>query len=326
MGILKFQYSQEDSFMKGWLLKAAHEPLELVERPDPVPGPGQIAIDIKAAGLCHSDVGLMEGITISQLAYYPIIIGHEFAGTVYAVGEGVTDFKIGDRVACRAGYGAPGVSMEGAYADKTVAPAMYCTIVPDDVPWAQAAAATDAGLTAYHAVAKTAGIKAGDRVGIVGIGGLGTNAVQVALALGAEVYGSTRKAAVREEVERMGVKATVATADELQQFKLDTIIDFAGFENTILGSINALNYGGTLVLIGLGSPTVTLNVTQFVGFEHTLKSSIGGTVEDLKEVLKLIQEGKLSIPTSPITFDEIPEGLERLKQGKVIGRLVAMMD
>ena len=192
--------------MKGWLLKAAHEPLELVERPDPVPGPGQIAIDIKAAGLCHSDVGLMEGITISQLAYYPIIIGHEFAGTVYAVGEGVTDFKIGDRVACRAGYGAPGVSMEGAYADKTVAPAMYCTIVPDDVPWAQAAAATDAGLTAYHAVAKTAGIKAGDRVGIVGIGGLGTNAVQVALALGAEVYGSTRKAAVREEVERMGVK------------------------------------------------------------------------------------------------------------------------
>ena len=312
--------------MKGWLFKEIHKPLELVERPDPVPGPGQIAIDIKAAGLCHSDVGLMEGITTSQLAYYPIIIGHEFAGTVYAVGEGVTDFKIGDRVACRAGYGSPGVSMEGAYATKTVAPAMFCTIVPDDVPWIQAAAATDAGLTAYHAVAKTAGIKAGDRVGIVGIGGLGTNAVQVALALGAEVYGSTRKAAVREEVERMGCKATVPLPEDLKQFQLETIIDFAGFENTIRGSLSSLKYGGTYVLIGLGSPTVTLDVTQLVCTETTIKTSIGGTVEDLREVLKLIQEKKVEINATPITFDEIPDGLERLKQGKVVGRLVAMMD
>ena len=312
--------------MKGWLLKEVHEPLVLVERPDPVPGPGQIGIDIKASGLCHSDVGLMEGITTSQLAYYPIIIGHEFAGTVYAVGEGVTEFKIGDRVACRAGYGTPGVSMEGAYADKTIAPAQFCTIVPDDVPWMQAAAATDAGLTAYHAVAVTAGIKAGDRVGLVGLGGLGMNAVQVALALGAEVYGSTRKAAVREEAERMGCKATVAVPEDLKQFNLDKIIDFAGFEITINGSLQALAPGGTLVLIGLGSPTVTLNTIQFVGYEFNLKSSIGGTVEDLKEVLKLIQQKKMTINTSPITFDEIPEGLERLKEGKVIGRLVAVLD
>lgn len=312
--------------MKGWLFKEIHEPLELVERDDPQPGPGQIAIDIKAAGLCHSDVGLMEGITTSQLAFYPIIIGHEFAGIVYAVGEGVTDFKVGDRVACRAGYGSPGVSMDGAYATKTVAPAMYCTIVPDDVPWMQAAAATDAGLTAYHAVAKTAGIKAGDRVGIVGVGGLGMNAVQAALALGAEVYISTRKAEVREKVLSMGCKGAVASPEELAEFQLDTIIDFAGFENTILGSLKALKHGGTFVLIGLGSPSVTLDVTQFVCSEFTVKTSIGGTVEDLREVLKLIQEKKMEIMASPITFDEIPEGLERLKQGKVVGRLVALID
>ena len=312
--------------MKGWLFKEIHKPLELVHRPDPVPGPGQIGIDIKAAGLCHSDVGLMEGITTSQLAYYPIIIGHEFAGTVYAVGEGVKDFKVGDRVACRAGFGSPGVSMEGAYADKTIAPAMFCTIVPDDVPWIQAAAATDAGLTAYHAVARTAGVKAGDKVGIVGIGGLGINAVQAALALGAEVYGSTRKAEVRAQAEKMGCKATVCTPDELKQFHPDKIIDFAGFENTIRGSLSALNYGGTFVLIGLGSPTVTLDVTQLVCTETTIKTSIGGTVEDLKDVLNLIRQKKMEINATPITFDEIPEGLERLKQGKVVGRLVAMMD
>ena len=91
--------------MKGWLFKKIHAPLELVEREDPKPQEGQIAIKIKAAGLCHSDVGLMEGITTSQLAYYPIIIGHEFAGVVSEVGKGVKDFKVGDKVACRAGFG-----------------------------------------------------------------------------------------------------------------------------------------------------------------------------------------------------------------------------
>ena len=85
-----------------------------------------------------------------------------------------------------------------------------------------------------------------------------------------------------------------------------------------------MNHGGTLVLIGLGSPTVTLNVTQFVGYEHTLKTSICGAADDLREVLKLIREGKSSIPTSPVTFDELPDGL--VKEGKIIGRLAAVMD
>ena len=104
--------------MRGWQLTNAHEPLKLVYLPDPVPGKGEIAIDIKAAGLCHSDVGLMEGITTSQLAFLPMVIGHEFSGIVSAVGEGVTDFKVGDKVACTAGFESPGVKCNGAYANK----------------------------------------------------------------------------------------------------------------------------------------------------------------------------------------------------------------
>lgn len=312
--------------MKGWLFKEIHEPLELVERPDPIPAAGQVTIDVKAAGLCHSDVGVMEGINIASLAYYPLILGHEFAGIVSAVGEGVTKFKVGDRVACRAGFGTPGVSMEGAYATKTVAPVQYCTLVPNDVPMIQAAAATDAGLTSYHAVVVTAGIKPGDRVGLVGLGGLGLNAVQIAVALGAEVYGSTRNPKVQEMAKELGCKAVVSNPSELKQFELDTIIDFAGFESTIHASMGALNHGGTFVLIGLGSETVTLNINSYAVSECTIKTSIGGTVEDLEAVLKLIQEKKLNIMTTPITFDEIPERLEQLKQGGVIGRFVAIMD
>ena len=312
--------------MKGWLFKEIHEPLELVEREDPKPEAGQIAIDIKAAGLCHSDVGLMEGITTSQLAYYPMIIGHEFAGIVSEVGEGVTDFKVGDRVACRAGFGSPGVSMEGSYATMTVAPAEFCTIVPDEVEWAPAAAATDAGLTSYHAVVQTAGIKAGDRVGIVGLGGLGFNAVQIALAKGAEVYASTRKKEVQEKALALGCKKVVSDVRELAEDQLDTIIDFAGFDTTLQGCVDALAHGGTLVIIGLGGATWNLSITQLVTSEINIKTSVGGDVDDLKGVLELIKENKLDIPTIPITFEEIPDGLEQLKQGKVVGRLVAMMD
>ena len=312
--------------MKGWLFKKIHAPLELVEREDPKPQEGQIAIKIKAAGLCHSDVGLMEGITTSQLAYYPIIIGHEFAGVVSEVGKGVKDFKVGDKVACRAGFGSPGVSMEGAYSTMTVAPAQFCTKVPDGVTWAEAAAATDAGLTSYHAIAKTAGIKKGDKVGIVGVGGLGWNAVQIAIALGAKVYASTRKKEVQEKAKEIGCVKVVSDIRELKDEHLNTIVDFAGFDTTLQGSLETINHGGTIVIIGLGGANWNLNITQLVCSEVNIKTSIGGDVDDLKNVLQLIKEKKLSIPALPITFDEIPDGLEKLKQGKVVGRLVALLD
>ena len=312
--------------MRGWQLTGAHQPLKLVYLPDPIPKKGEIAIDIKAAGLCHSDVGLMEGITTSALAFLPIIIGHEFSGIVTAVGEGVTDFKVGDKVSCTAGYESPGVKYNGAYANKTVALARICTKIPDNVDWMQAAAATDAGITAYHAVAVTAGVKPGDKVGIVGLGGLGLNGAQIAKELGGEVYCAEIKPEVREAAAKFGFAQIVADVNDLADFNLDVIIDFAGFAPTIEGALRAVRYKGTVVLIGLGSAEAKLDVMGFVGREITLKSSIGGTVEDLKNVLNLIAEKKLEILSSPITFEEIPDGLERLKQGKVVGRLVAMMD
>ena len=312
--------------MKGWLFKEIHEPLDLIERPDPAVGKGEIGIDVKGAGLCHSDVGFIDGVTTAALSYYPIILGHELAGVVNAVGEGVTEFKVGDRVACRAGVTGPGGSCDGAYANKTVVPAELCTVVPDEVPWIQAAAATDAGITSYHAIVETAGVKAGDKVGIVGLGGLGMNAVQIAKALGAKVYGAEISEKARTAAEKFGLEKIVSDVRELKEDNLDIIIDFAGFDSTVSGSIDTVKPCGTVVIIGLGQAASTINTFNFVFNQITVKASVGGTVEDLKGVYKLMSEKKLDILASPITFDEIPDGLNRLREGKVTGRLVALMD
>jgi len=84
--------------MKAWLFTGAHKPLELIERPDPVPGPGQVVLDVRGAGLCHSDVGFLDGTLTAMLAKTPMILGHEVAGVVAAIGDGVAGVAPGDRV------------------------------------------------------------------------------------------------------------------------------------------------------------------------------------------------------------------------------------
>ena len=110
--------------MKAWLLSGANKPLQLIECEDPQPGPGQVVVDVRAAGLCHSDVGFLDGTLTPLLPKMPIIPGHEVAGVVAAVGADVADFQIGERVPIESGQiGAPGWSYDGGFADKCLAPA-----------------------------------------------------------------------------------------------------------------------------------------------------------------------------------------------------------
>lgn len=141
--------------MKGWEFTYTHKPLRLVEKPDPVAKPGYVALDVKACGLCHSDVGAMEDEKWLALMKYPLIIGHEYAGVITEVGEGVTGYNVGDRVGVcpmptKDGYGG-GYGRDGGYATKSTAPAEMLVPVPDNVSFTYAAAATDAGMTSHHA-------------------------------------------------------------------------------------------------------------------------------------------------------------------------------
>ena len=164
--------------MKGWLFSGTNKPLELIEKEDPKAIPGHVVIEVKAAGLCHSDVAALQDPGWMPLfPNGPVIMGHEFAGVVIEVGEGVEDIKVGDRVGVnpmdRATKVTAAYNYDGGYAEKVRVPADQCVIIPEGVSFVEGAASTDAGITAYRALFSLGQAKEGTKLGIIGIGGLG---------------------------------------------------------------------------------------------------------------------------------------------------------
>ena len=204
--------------MRAWQFTNTHQPLHLAEVPEPKAGPGQVVLQMKAAGLCHSDVGLLEDEGwLSMLAKRPITIGHENAGQVIEVGEGVSDVKVGDRVGVcpTTPAGAPGYGFDGGFAPKMAVGAEALVSLPDSVDYVLGAAATDAGMTSHAAVISRGGVKKGDTVGIIGLGGLGQIGARVAVLAGATVYVAEVNEKVWPLAKQIGAgngKATLKTA------------------------------------------------------------------------------------------------------------------
>lgn len=313
--------------MKAWLLDEVHGALRHDDVTTPTPGPGQVLVKVKASGLCHSDVGYMEGV-IPITIPLPVILGHEASGTIEALGEGVTAWSIGDAVASAISPDdAPGVSRDGAYAEYIIVNESKLIRLPDGMDWAQAAAATDAGLTSYTGVVVYGEVKEGDRVGIVGLGGLGMTGARIAVIKGATVYGVEPRTEIWDNALAKGVTQVFSDVSELEGLDLDTIIDFAGFGTTTSGAIRAVKTRGRVVLIGLGRPEVTFNSIDLVGRAIELRgATVAGVPAHLQDVIDMVSSGELSVKAESIPFDQIPEGLERLKRGEVNGRLVAILE
>lgn len=312
--------------MIGWQFTKTHEPLVLVEKEIPKAKPGHVVIEVKACGLCHSDVGALEDPGwMNIIKYTPIIIGHEFSGVITEVGEGVEGYKVGDRVAVcpmQPNGDGPGYGRDGGYATYSTAPVEYLVPIPDEVDFVQAAAATDAGMTSYHAVVGQGGIKEGTKVGIIGIGGLGTLGNQFAVLKGAQVYVASRKASAREKALKAGAYKAAESILDFKDEGLEVIIDFAGANKTTADALEAVAPGGKVVVVGMASLNTNINTSSLILKEASIVGSVGGTPEDIKDVLNLMKEGKVRIDTEEISLEEVPEGLERLKEGKVTSRLV----
>jgi alcohol dehydrogenase, propanol-preferring len=313
--------------MKAWQFQEVGRPLALVELDDPTPAEHQVVVDIKAAGLCHSDVGFMDGTLTPILATIPIVLGHEVAGVVSSLGPGVSDFAVGDRVAI-AGFrsDAPGIIQDGGFAEKTIGKVEQLVPIPDAVGFEQAAMSTDAGQTSHNAVVTTGGVTTGSRVGIVGLGGLGLTAARIAVLVGAKVYAATRNQEVWPSAVELGVTEVVSTVPELERFELDTIIDFAGVGTTTGDAVAAVAQDGKVVVVGLGATDATISTMHLIVKCVQVVGSNAGFKRDVEAVLGLMSSGQLEVLASRIAWDEIPQGLERLHHGGVKGRLVATSD
>jgi propanol-preferring alcohol dehydrogenase len=315
--------------MKAWQYMGERKPIQMNEVGEPTPGATQVIIDMRAAGLCHSDLMYME-IGDRLMPFLPMTQGHENAGVIAALGPEVVGFRTGDVVGvCPSGVQPPtGMFTPGGFAHKLAADYRDLARVPDGLDLSLAALATDAGMTSYHAMVKVGGAKAGMKVGVIGFGGLGHIGARVAVLAGAEVHVAEIKEDVWPVAKAVGAVDCVRDADEwaaadenpMAGGSFDLVVDYAGFDTT-QKALTAVGRGGKVVQVGLGRPTFTIATPSILG--KTIEGSLGGTVEDIEELYALMLDGEIRPVYEEIPFGGIGEGLARLEANEVTGRLVA---
>ena len=317
--------------LKGWQFTGTGEPLKLVEQEIPKAKEGYVVIKVSNCGLCHSDVGALDdpGWVGSIIKKVPVIMGHEISGVITEIGPGVKDWEVGDRVAVCPMYteddAGPGYGRDGGYANYTTSPEEMLVKVPDNVSLEQAAASTDAGMTSYHSVVQAGGVKEGTKVGMIGIGGLGTVGARVAIGLGAKVYAASRSEEARKKIEADGAFKTAESITEFKDENLDVIIDFAGAKQTLIDSVETVGFKGRVVVVGMAALEFPLNVTSLITKQLEVVGSNGGTKEDIEDTLELISKGELKIDIELVDFDEVPERLDILRERSVENRFVTEM-
>jgi len=323
--------------------------LEAVERPEP--GPGDVVVAVEACGVCGSDLHFLDG--SARTAHTPITLGHEVAGSVavsqhggWAEGDLVvvsTGGFCGECRRCREGrlnlcerVAVVGITFDGGLADFLVVPGEMVIGRPAAVAPAIAATAVDAGATAHHAVIRRARVGAGDAVAIIGVGGLGGYAVQIARGLGASpvIAVDSDPAALTlakglgaDEVVLVEPGRSVGRAVKLlTEGGVDAALEFVGRASTVDAAVKCLRPGGTAVAVGVGvEPLTTVPPVLWSNNEYTLTGSYGSLPGDAEAVLTGLADGSLTPP--PITrvpLDEAAPQILAMARGerKVTGRLV----
>lgn len=218
------------------------------------------------------------------------------------------------------GYGA----WDGGYGPKIRATRTNLVRLPEELSFELGAMATDAGLTSYHAMVSVGGVQKGMRVGVIGLGGLGYVGARVAVLKGAEVYAADISPSAQEVAGEIGVTGVATSITEFADKDLSLIVDYAGFGTTTAEAVETLGKSGTLVQVGLGRPQATVSIQSLIFKQLRIFGSLSGTQQDLAELYELMRGGELNPPINRIAPHEIPEGLERLRKGGVVGRIVAV--
>lgn len=305
--------------MRAVRLVRASSPLQNEQLDEPQPGPGQVKVAVRAAGICHSDAHYRRGGRVTP----PLTLGHEIAGTVDIVGDGVADVRPGQRVALH--YLFPDGSMlgkerDGGYAEKIVVPVQNCVPIPDQVPFGQAAIMMCSTATAYHALRHSA-LQPGESVAILGFGGLGVSALQLA-----RHFRAGRIFAVDLIPEKLAAaEAAGAIALDLRNGRasdlIDVAFDFAGNTETALAALRSLAPGGRLMLVAINLPSLPFDpYADVLVKERRILGVADHTREELVELLELARTGSIDLSsamtrTVPLDAAPINQVLDELESG-----------
>ncbi|OJJ48006.1 hypothetical protein ASPZODRAFT_95133 [Penicilliopsis zonata CBS 506.65] len=344
--------------MKAVQVQEFNAPYHVSEVPKPVPQPHQVLVRIKAGGFCHTDLmALNHEFKDTRL---PFIASHEPAGIIEAVGDQVTEFKVGDRVGtinmdtscgkcpdCKAGIPVycegnlmKGITADGAWAEYMVSDARFTVKLPDEMDFKTAAPLMCAGITIYRGIVQ-ARVPKGGSIGIVGIGGLGHIGTQVAKCMGYKVAAVDVKQSALDTVNAYEYRpdvcllATDPVEKSLEQIATTIGGEYPGLDATILAtdhpaalklSIDLTRKHGTLVLLGQPEAGFQIPFHTFVFKDLTLIGSLIADIDQAKELLDMFTKYKLQVAVKEWKLEEAEQLRQEYLAGGSIGKNVIVFD
>ncbi|MDE2149735.1 MAG: alcohol dehydrogenase catalytic domain-containing protein [Gammaproteobacteria bacterium] len=334
--------------MKAVQVPKAGGEFELVERPIPGPGAGQVRVAVEACGVCHSDAFVKEG-TFPGIEY-PRVPGHEVAGRIDAVGAGVTAWKPGQRVgvgwhgghcfnceSCRRGdfiacqrSQVCGISYDGGYAQYLVAPDSALALIPDALDAVAAAPLLCAGVTTFNAL-RHAGARPGDLVAVQGIGGLGHLAIQFAKNMGFRVAALSSGADKRELARELGADFYIDTGAENPVVALTklggakAILATAPSAKAMEAVIDGLGVDGRLVVVGVGTDKLSVGPLQLIGKRRSVSGWPSGSARDSQDTLEFSALTGVAARVETFALAEVKAAYARMIENKARFRVVLTM-
>lgn len=329
-------------------LPAHHEPLRAATRPLPEPGPGEVRVRVEACGVCGSDLFLAKG-GFGEGPPLPIVPGHEAAGVVDALGPGVAGVAAGDQVALYyittppddrwAAAGRPnvsphvarmGVDVDGAFAEYVLRPVGALVVPPRPVDPPALAVLTDAVATPLHALKRVARIQSGETLVVLGIGGLGSSAVQLGKAYGAHVIAVSRSAGKLRLAERLGADEVISAADgdpvaaaraAAGGHGADVVVQCVGSARVDEQAIAIGGPAGRVVLVGSSLDAFSVRAVDLTWRELSVLGSRGFLPDDIRDAIDLYLAGRLTVDhlVSVVrSLDQANDALDDLRAGRVL--------
>ena len=332
-----------------------HENLKLTDVPEPkITSPLDVIVKIGAAGVCRTDLHILEGQWADKSnVKLPYTIGHENAGYIHEVGDAVTGLSKGDKVilhplntcglcrACRSGDDVhcenstfPGVDSDGGYAEYIKTGARSVIKLDDSLEPAAVAALADAGLTAYHVVAKAAPLlKPGNVVVMIGAGGLGHIGIQVMKAISAAtLVVIDRNQDALQLAKKLGADKTIHASDDdsllVQEVMemtggkgAEAVIDFVAEGGSTKTGVKMLRRAGNYYVVGYGE-NIDIPTIDIISTEINFIGNLVGSYNDLAELMVLAAQGKVVLHTTLYKLDEFQKAIDDLSAGKVRGRAI----
>jgi len=327
---------------------AAQAPLKIVDVETAPPGPGQVRIAVAACGVCGTDHAFVTGGFPNMT--WPLTLGHEIAGTIAELGDDVEGFAVGDRVAvgwfggncnkcipCRKGQFMQCVNMQvpswhypGGYAESVTAPATALARIPGDLSFAEAAPMGCAGVTTYNALRRTRAV-AGDRVAVLGIGGLGHLGVQWARAMGFETIAIARGAGKEADARELGAHHYIdsTAGDVAAALKAlggaTVVLATAANSAAMAETVGGLAPEGELVIIGVTADPLPIAPIQLINDGLSVAGHPSGTSRDIEETMHfaVLSGVRTRIDERPLA--EAAEAYAAMDEGRARYRMVLTM-